>query len=72
MKKIFIVKFDNGKIYREDIEEYSFKYCYLSEKQAYEAIEELQESTEILTDYIDCDFDIEDINFWVEELELVD
>ena len=69
MKKIYLVKYDNGEEY-EDYREFTFKYCYSSERQAYKAMQELKQDKDFL-ESINCDIP-EKIDFWTEEVELVD
>lgn len=71
MKKIYLVQYNNGEEYPEDYEEFTFKYCYSSEEQALQAIEELKQDQEFLKDVNDF-VDTDDINFWVKVVELVD
>lgn len=42
MKKIFLIKYDNGEEYAEDYEIYTFKNCYSSKEKALQVIEELK------------------------------
>lgn len=71
MKKIYLVQYDNGEEYPEDYAEFTFKYCYSSEEQALQAIEELKQDQEFLKNVNDF-VDTNDINFWVKVVELVD
>ena len=71
MKKIYLVQYNNGEEYPEDYEEFTFKYCYSSEEQALQAIEELKQDQEFLKNINDF-VDTNDINFWVKVVELVD
>ena len=71
MKKIYLVKYDNGEEYPEDYEVFTFKYCYSSEEQALQAIEELKKDQDFLED-INEFVEPTEINFWVESIELVD
>ena len=53
MKRIYLVQYNNGEEYPEDYEEFTFKYCYSSEEQALQAIEELkQDQVQTLVDYL--------------------
>lgn len=74
IRKIYLVKFDNG-FDKEQV--FTFKYCYKTKEQANKAIEELKQDKDLLKDYIssfDSDKNCVDfyIEFWIEELELVD
>ena len=69
MKKIFLVKYNNGEEY-EDYEEFTFNYCYSSKDKALQAIEELQKDQDFLESV--NPFDTTDIKFWTESVELVD
>lgn len=71
MKKIYLVQYNNGEEYPEDYEEFTFKYCYSSEEQALQAIEELKQDQEFLKNINDF-VDTNDIHFWVKVVELVD
>lgn len=70
MKKIYLVQYNNGG-YSEDYEEFTLKYCYSSEEQALQAIEELKQDQKFLKD-INSFVDTNNINFWVKVIELVD
>ena len=48
MKKIYLVQYDNGEEYPEDYEDFTFKYCYSSEEQALQAIDELKQDQDFL------------------------
>ena len=69
MKKIYLVKYNNGEEY-EDYEEYTFKYCYSLKEQALQAIEELKKDQDFLESI--NPFDTTEIKFWVESIELID
>ena len=69
MKIIYLVKYDNGEEY-EDYEEFTFKYCYSSKRQAYKAIQELKQDKDFL-ESVNCCFP-ERVDFWITEVELVD
>ena len=69
MKKIYLVKYDNGEDY-EDYDKYVFKYCYGTKEQANKAMEELKQDEDFLEDI--NSFHPERINFWISEIELVD
>lgn len=71
MKTIYLVQYNNGEEYPEDYEEFTFKYCYSSEEQALQAIEELKQDQEFLENISEL-VDTTSINFWVKEVELVD
>ena len=71
MKKIYLVQYNNGEEYPEDYEEFTFKYCYSSEEQALQAIEELKQDQEFLENISEL-VDTTNINFWVKVVELVD
>lgn len=71
MKKIYLVQYNNGEEYPEDYEEFTFKYCYSSEEQALQAIEELKQDQEFLENISEL-VDTTSINFWVKVVELVD
>lgn len=75
IRKIYLVKFNDGCwCATDDEKQYTFKYCYSSKMEANKAIEELKENREVLKDYIGYrdDFNLKDVHFWIEELELVD
>jgi hypothetical protein len=69
MKKIYLVGYDNGVLYG-DYEKFIFKYCYTTKGQANQAIEELKQDKDFL-ESINYYFP-ERINFWIEEIELVE
>jgi hypothetical protein len=69
MKTIYLVKYNNGEEF-EDYEEFTFKYCYSSKRQANRAIEELKQDKDFLEN-VNCDYP-ERVDFWIEEVELVD
>ena len=71
MKKIYLVKYNNGEEYPEEYEEFTFKYCYSSKEQALQAIEELKKDQDFLEDINDF-VEPTEIEFWVESVELVD
>lgn len=70
MKKIYLVKYNNGEDYPEDYQEYTFQYCYSSKEQAIQAIEELQKDQSFLESV--NSFYPTFIEFWIDEIELVD
>ena len=69
MKKIFLIKYDNGEEYAEDYETYTFKYCYSSKEKALQAIEKLKKDKNFLEE-INNFVEPTDINIWVEDIEL--
>lgn len=69
MKTIYLVKYDNGE-YCEDYAECTFKYCYTTKGQANQAIEELKQDKDFLESV--NSFNPENVDFWIEEVELVD
>ena len=71
MKKIYLVQYNNGEEYPEDYEEFTFKYCYSSEEQALQAIEELKQDQEFLENISEL-VNTNDVNFWVKVVALVD
>jgi len=71
MKKIYLVQYDNGEEYPEDYEDFTFKYCYSSEEQALQAIDELKQDQDFLENISEL-VDTNNINFWVKVVELVD
>jgi len=71
MKKIYLVKYDNGEVC-EDYEEYTFQYCYTTKGQANSAIEELKQDKDFLLNTCIFEDNIPNMNFWVEEIELVE
>lgn len=60
MKKIYLIKF-------EDCEERVYNCCYATKELANNAIEELKQNKDFLENFV-CP---EEINFWVEEVELI-
>lgn len=71
MKKIFLIKYDNGEDYAEDYEVYTFNYCYSSEEKALQVIEELKKDKNFL-EKINDSVESTDIDFWIKSVELVD
>ena len=72
MKKIYIVKYDNGEEYPEDYTEYTFKYCYSTEEEAKKAVEELKQDKQfLLENALIWEQHLDDVDVWYEELELV-
>lgn len=72
MKKIYSINFDNGEEYAEDRSFYTFKYSYSSREKAENAIEELKKDEDYLADYVLDRDQIQYIDFWIIETELVD
>ena len=71
MKKIYIVKYDNGEEYPEEYTEFTFKYCYSTEEQAKKAVEELKQDKDFLLSACGWKEQLDDVQVWYEELELV-
>ena len=72
MKKVYIVKYDNGEKYPEDYTEYTFKYCYSTEEEAKKAVEELKQDKQfLLENALVWEEHLDDVQVWFEELELV-
>jgi len=71
MKKIFLIKYDNGEEFAEDYEVYTFNYCYSSEEKALQVIEELKKDKDFL-EKINDSVESSDIDFWIKSIELVD
>lgn len=72
MKKIYSINFDNGEEYQEDRTIYTYKYSYSTREKAVEAMEELRKDTDYLADYVYDVEQVNDIDFWIIETELVD
>lgn len=72
MKKIYIIKYDNGEKYPEEYTEYTFKYCYSTEEEAKKAVEELKQDKDYLLEGA-CVWEenFDNVQVWYEELELV-
>ena len=71
MKKIYIVKYDNGEEYPEEYTEFTFRYCYSTEEEAKKAVEELKQDKDFLLDACNWEEQVNDVQVWYEELELV-
>lgn len=72
MKKVYIVKYDNGEEYPEEYTEFTFKYCYSTEEQAKKAVEELKQDKQfLLENALVWEEKLDNVQVWFEELELV-
>ena len=72
MKKIYIVKYDNGEEYPEEYTEFTFKYCYSTEEEAKKAVEELKQDKQfLLENAFVWEEKLDNVQVWFEELELV-
>lgn len=71
MKRIFLIKYDNGEEFEEDYEVYTYDYCYSSKEKALQVIEELKKDKNFL-ERINDSVESADIDFWVKSIELVD
>jgi hypothetical protein len=72
MKKVYIVKYDNGEEYPEEYTEFTFKYCYSTEEQAKKAVEELKQDKQfLLENALVWEEKLDNVQVWYEELELV-
>lgn len=72
MKKIYIVKYDNGEEYPEEYTEFTFKYCYSTEEEAKKAVEELKQDKQfLLENALVWEEKLDNVQVWYEELELV-
>lgn len=72
MKKVYIVKYDNGEEYPEEYSEFTFKYCYSTEEQAKKAVEELKQDKQfLLENALVWEEKLDNVQVWYEELELV-
>lgn len=72
MKKVYIVKYDNGEEYPEEYTEFTFKYCYSTEEQAKKAVEELKQDKQfLLENALIWEEKLDNVQVWYEELELV-
>lgn len=72
MKKVYIVKYDNGEEYPEEYTEFTFKYCYSTEEQAKKAVEELKQDKQfLLENALIWEEKFDNVQVWYEELELV-
>lgn len=71
MKKIYIVRYDNGADYELN-EEFTFKYCYTTRQKALDAIEELKQDKNFLQEVACFEEDYKLVALWVEEVELVE
>lgn len=69
MKKIFLIKYDNGEEYAEDYEIYTFNRCYSSKWKALQVRDELKKDKNFLKEINDF-VEPTDINIWVEDIEL--
>lgn len=72
MKKVYIVKYDNGEEYPEEYTEFTFKYCYSTEEQAKKVVEELKQDKQfLLENALIWEEKLDNVQVWYEELELV-
>lgn len=72
MKKVYIVKYDNGEEYPEEYTEFTFKYCYSTEEEAKKAVEELKQDKQfLLENALVWEEKLDNVQVWYEELELV-
>lgn len=72
MKKVYIVKYDNGEEYPEEYTEFTFKYCYSTEEEAKKAVEELKQDKQfLLENALVWEEKLDNVQVWFEELELV-
>ena len=72
MKKVYIVKYDNGEEYPEEYTEFTFKYCYSTKEEAKKAVEELKQDKQfLLENALVWEEKLDNVQVWFEELELV-
>ena len=71
MKKIYIIRYNNGEEFPEEYGEFTYKHCYSTEEEAKKAVETLKQDKDFLLKACMWEEQLDNVQVWFEELELV-